>query len=328
MSLPDKFLITGGCGFIGTSLIARILRDAPGASIRVLDNFIVGTPDDLARVCKFSTAAASACGDRSGVVLIEGDIRDFDTALACADGRDCVVHLAASTGVAPSVADPRTDMQNNILGTFNMLEAARQKQARKFVFASSGAPVGEVEPPLREDVAPRPVSPYGASKLAGEGYACAYAKTFGLPTVALRFGNVFGPGSGHKYSLVAKFIRQALAGETCEIYGDGAQTRDFIYIDDLVGALLRAIEVDAPGELFHIASGREHTVAEVAAVLAAVLKERGVAMKIAHAPIRAGDVRRNYADTTKAATVLGWRPVTALRDGIAATVDWFLASRG
>ena len=133
-------------------------------------------------------------------------------------------------------------MEANVFGTFNMLEASRQQKVKRFVFASSGAPIGEVEPPIHEEKAPRPVSPYGASKLAGEGYCSVYYRTFALKTVSLRFGNVYGPRSKHKNSVVAKFFKQAIVGETLEIYGDGNQTRDFIYIDDLIQAICLAID--------------------------------------------------------------------------------------
>ena len=143
--------------------------------------------------------------------------------------------------MGPSVENPRLDMECNVIGTLNMLEGARMHKVKRFIFASSGAPIGECEPPIHEEMAPHPVSPYGASKLAGEGYCSAYFRTFDVETIALRFGNVYGPGSGHKNSVVAKFIRQAMQGETLEIYGDGKQTRDFIYIDDLIQAICLAI---------------------------------------------------------------------------------------
>jgi len=322
--MPARYLITGGCGFIGTALIRRILQAEPAAAIRVLDNLLVGTAEDLGRVSAFTRRPAGDCRAATGVVLVEGDLRDFDTALRCADGVDCIVHLAASTGVPISVEDPRTDMESNVIGTFNMLEAARQSSVRKFLFASSGAPIGEAQPPLHEEIPARPVSPYGASKLAGEGYCCAYAKSFGLSTVALRFGNVYGPGCRHKSSVVAKLIRQALLGQTCEIYGDGKQSRDFIYIDDLVNAVLRAIERDVAGELFHIATGREHTVAEVVELVSEILREKGITMSIEYGARRRGDVMRNFADTRKAESILGWIPTMDLRGGISRTVEYFI----
>lgn len=249
-----KWLITGGCGFIGTALVRNIIEERPYDQIRVLDNLSHGTRKDLAQVCRFdentipvSTNAylPEPSGSSSAVELIVGDITDIEMAEKAALGMDCIVHLAANTGVGPSVENPRQDLQSNVLGILNMLEGAQKHNVERFVFASSSAPVGETDPPVHEELAPRPVSPYGASKLAGEGYCSAYYRTYGIKTVALRFGNVYGPGSTHKTSVVAKFIKQALRGEPCVIYGDGSQTRDFIYIDDLVQAILKAALFDS-----------------------------------------------------------------------------------
>lgn len=319
-------LITGGCGFIGTSVIATLLREKPQTNIRVLDNFVTGSPDDLAQVCEFSRSEASQCASRKGVVLIEGDIRDALTTVQCATGVDCIVHLAANTGVAPSVENPRLDMECNVVGTLNMLEAARLNKVQKFIFASSGAPAGEVEPPIHEELPPHPVSPYGASKLAGEGYCSAYYRTFGIDTVCLRFGNVYGPRSKKKSSVVAKFIRQALAGETCVIYGDGKQTRDFLYINDLVRAALLSIEMSVGGEIFQIATGLERTVGEVAETISKALNTRGISMRLTHDKPRLGDVKRNFADTRKAKRILGWEVEMALEHGIERTIDSFIKS--
>lgn len=320
----NAILITGGCGFIGISFIVGLLKSNPAMTVRVLDNFITGTPDDLGQVTDYTLSSPEACTAHKGVTLIQGDIRDRDTAARCAQGIDCIVHLAANTGVGPSVVDPRVDMECNVVGTFNMLEAARLNKVGKFIFASSGAPAGEVEPPIHEELPPHPVSPYGASKLAGEGYCSAYYRTFGIQTVCLRFGNVYGPRSKNKSSVVAKFIRQALAGESCAIYGNGAQTRDFLYIDDLVSALLRSIEVEVGGEVFQIAAGVERTVCEIAGVISGVLHRRGIPMKIIHEAPRIGDVKRNFSDTSKALRVLGWRSKMDLEEGIEKTIDYFL----
>ncbi|MEK9777274.1 MAG: NAD-dependent epimerase/dehydratase family protein, partial [Quisquiliibacterium sp.] len=301
--MNNRVLITGGCGFIGTSLIAKLLQHNPSTHIRVADNFVTGSAADLAKVCAFQALSVSALAQRPrepGVLLLEGDIRDADFLTQCAQGMDSIVHLAANTGVGPSVEDPRLDMDSNVVGTFNALEAARQQGVKRFIFASSGAPAGEVEPPIHEELPPHPVSPYGASKLAGEGYCSAYFRSFGIDTVCLRFGNVYGPRSRKKSSVVAKFIRQALQGETCVIYGDGTQTRDFLYIDDLVRAVMLALEQPVGGETFQIATGMESTVSEVATMIANALAKRGVQMQIAHDSPRLGDVMRNYSDTSKA----------------------------
>lgn len=329
------WLITGGCGFLGTSLISRLVKEG-GHTIRVVDNLSVGSRHDLASVCEFteieshnmtippSTRGSVPCQ------LIVGDILDENLALKVTPGVDVIVHLAANTGVAPSVDNPRMDCVTNVIGTLNYLEAARQNKIPRFVFASSGAPIGECTPPIHEEMVPHPVSPYGASKLAGEGYCSAYFRTYGIETVALRFGNVYGPGSGHKSSVVAKFIKQSLNGETLEIYGDGKQTRDFVYIDDLIQAIgLAATQSSVGGDVFQIATAKETTIGELVETLLPILSEAGVeGVNVHHTAQRLGDVKRNYSDTTKAQQKLGWHVQTTLATGIKQTVDWFLSMKG
>lgn len=324
-----KWLISGGCGFIGTSLI-RILQQQGEHYIRVLDNLSTGTKNDLAQVTDFSEKRPSQLTEQAGKVqLVEGDILDENLIRDVAAGMDVIIHLAANTGVGPSVEDPRKDCLANVLGTFNMLEAARYNQVKRFVFASSGAPAGEVEPPIHEELPPHPVSPYGASKLAGEGYCSAYKHSFNIDTVALRFGNVYGPGSVHKSSVVAKFIKQALEGEELEIYGDGTQTRDFIFIDDLTRAIiLAATEAGIGGETFQIASNRETTVQEMTETLVDILHQKSdISINVKNGEVRIGDVKRNYSDTTKARIRLQWQPEINLNDGLATTIDYFLKQR-
>jgi UDP-glucose 4-epimerase len=320
---PQKWLITGGCGFIGTSLIKKLIKDG-GHSIRVVDNLSVGTRKDLEAVCPFTEISPDQLTPHPS--LIVGDILDESLALQVTRDVDIIVHLAANTGVGPSVEDPRADCMANVVGTFNYLDAARRNRVKRFIFASSGAPAGEVEPPIHEELPPHPVSPYGASKLAGEGYCSAFFKTFGVETIALRFGNVYGPGSLHKSSVVAKFIKQALAGQDLEIYGDGTQTRDFIYIDDLVTAIeLAAATPGIGGEVFQIATHTETTVGEMAKMLVKTLAEKGIDnITIIHSHPRLGDVKRNYSDTSKARQVLAWEPQTDLTSGLARTVAYYL----
>ncbi len=326
-----KWCITGGCGFIGSNLVAKLV--ANGQTVRVLDDLSVGDRAVLQRISPVKECAAgdtSTMIDRADVVeLAVGDICNESDIARSVLGADIVVHLAANTGVAPSVEDPRRDCEANVLGTLNALEAARASGVRRFVFASSGAPLGEVEPPIHERLAPRPVSPYGASKLAGEAYCSAYYRSFGLETVALRFGNVYGPGSPHKSSVVAKFITRAARGLPLQVFGDGSQTRDFVYVLDLLEAILRAAKVDGiGGELFQIATSRETSVHELVQALAPVLRDAGFGdLAIEHGEPRVGDVARNYADTSKARDILGWSAKMELASGLRETVRWFVAQR-
>ena len=323
-----NWLITGGCGFIGLRMVRHLLKQE-NQHIRILDNLSVGTREDLAKISEFVEGSPkdsfSSAHSEKPVQLIVGDILDQTLVLQSLENIDLVVHLAANTGVGPSVEDPRSDCLTNVIGTFNLLEAARSAQVKRLVFASSGAPVGEVNPPIHEELAPHPVSPYGASKLAGEGYCSAYYRTFGLEAVALRFGNVYGPGSTHKGSVVAKFIRQAFAGETLEIYGDGTQTRDFVYVDDLIKAIWQAATVPGVGgEVFQIATNRETTLHELTELLVEELGNAGVKdVLVRHASSRLGDVQHNFSDTTKALNVLDWQAKTSLKNGVRNTIRFF-----
>ena len=265
----------------------------------------------------------------SKVDLIEGDILDADIALDVARDMDVIVHLAANTGVGPSVENPRIDCETNVIGTLNCLEAARMNGIKKFVFASSGAPAGECEPPIHEELPPHPVSPYGASKLAGEGYCSAYFKTFKINTVALRFGNVYGPFSGHKDSVVAKFIKRALDGKRLEIYGNGSQTRDFIFINDLICAIRASAEKeDIGGEIFQIATSSETTINELVDILTKLFQKKGIdQIEVFNAEKRLGDVMRNFSDTSKALKKLNWHSETNLEKGLLTTIEWFLHHR-
>ena len=324
-----NWLITGGCGFIGISLIARLLLDTDANhNIRILDNLSTGTRDDLSSVAPFLEVENidNLSNSLDGIELVVGDILDEGLAYKVTKNIDVIVHLAANTGVWPSVEDPRLDCYTNVIGVFNYLDAARINKVPRFIFASSGATAGEVDPPIHEELPPHPVSPYGASKLAGEGYCSAYNKSFGIDTVILRFGNVYGPRSLHKSSVVAKFIRQALDGETLEVYGDGTQTRDFIYIDDLIDALISSSHLDnIGGETFQIASGMETTVGEMADNLINVMKQHGVKdIKVINGETRIGDVKRNYSDTTKAKQRLNWQPKVNQEEGLLKTVEYFI----
>jgi UDP-glucose 4-epimerase len=322
--------VTGGCGFIGRNLVRRIIS-RPGDTLRIVDNLSVGSIEKLALVTEFSTTKPQALARRNTktakVELVIGDIRDDALALRAAQHADVIVHLAASTGVGPSVADPRFDCTTNVIGTLNYLEAARKCGTKRFVFASSGASVGRCSPPIHEELAPHPVSPYGASKLAGEGYCSAYSQSFGIDAVALRFGNCYGPFSTHKESVVAKFIRESQMNMPWEIYGDGEQTRDFIYVDDVTAAIEQAATVEGMGgETFQIATDTETTILELARRLAVILSSCGIATpSIQHKQGRVGDVKRNFSDTKKARSRLGWQAMVPLDVGLARTIEWFLA---
>jgi UDP-glucose 4-epimerase len=258
--------------------------------------------------------------------LVRAPLADRDAVAAAVEDADAVVHLAARAGIPDSVTDPLGTFDVNVSQTLGVLEAARLAGTRRFVFASSNAAAGDHEPPADETDLPHPRSPYGASKLAGEAYCQAYAATYGMAACALRFSNAYGPRSLHKKSVVAAWLRAALAGEPVTVHGDGEQTRDFVFVDDLAAAVVAAI--DAPeeivgGELFQVGTGRETT---INALALAVGRAVGRGLEIQHAPARAGDVCRNVSRVDKAADRLGYRATVRLEDGLAETAAWFAAA--
>src|SRR5277367_5897239 len=282
------YLVTGGCGFIGVNLVTRLT--ALGARVRVLDNLSLGKRGDI---------------EPFGVDLLVGDIRDTAAIRKACEGVDVVVHLAAHTRVIESVSDPALNFEINAVGTMNVLLACRDAAVQKMIFASTGGAIlGEQEPPVHEGMVPRPVSPYGAGKLAGEAYCSAFFGSYGLNTIALRFSNVYGPFSYHKGSVVAQFFRNLMQKQPLIVYGDGQQTRDFVFVSDLVEAIMLADKSDAAGEVFQIASGVETSLRTLLATMKAVLP--GVDLDVRYEPARAGEISRNYASIEKARRMLGF----------------------
>jgi len=301
------YLVTGGCGFIGVNLVSRLA--GRGARVRILDNLSLGRREDVAPF---------------GIDLRVGDIRDMAALKDACQGMDVVVHLAAHTRVVESISHPELNFEINAIGTMNVLRACRHAGVKKLIFASTGGAIlGEQVPPVHEGMVPRPVSPYGASKLVGEAYCSAFCGSFGLNTVALRFSNVYGPFSYHKGSVVAQFFRNLMREEPLVIYGDGQQTRDFLYVDDLVDAVLLADEAETPGEVFQIASGRETSLKDLLAAMKRVLPS--VKFDVRYEPARAGEILRNYASIEKARRLLGYNPSKKLDDGLRDTWSWFVS---
>ena len=258
-----KWLITGGCGFIGTNLVLRLLN--LGEQVLILDNLSArGIPRALKDLPRSSAGDLTFDGESS---ILPGDVRDAELAMKAGANADVIVHLAACTGVLPSLENPRYDCDVNILGTLNLLESARRNRCKAFIFASSGAPLGQQFPPVHEGMAPKPASPYGASKLAGEGYCSAYHQSFDLRTIILRFSNVYGPHCLHKESVIALFIKRALSGQPRIIYGDGAQTRDFVHVEDLITAILMSVEKAEGGEIYQIGSQTETSISGLTRII-------------------------------------------------------------
>lgn len=303
-----KLLITGGAGFIGTNLIAR-LSELGGFEITVLDNESLGRRASIADY---------------GVRFIAGDIRRIDDLRSAIRGQDTIVHLAADTRVMDSIENPQHNFENNVVGTFQLLQVARELGVERVVNASTGgAIVGEAEPPVHEEMVARPLAPYGASKLAVEGYLSAFAGSYDMKTISLRFSNVYGPFSYHKGSVVAHFMKRIIAGEPLVVYGDGSQVRDFLFSVDLADALAAIVATDARG-VYQLGSGRPTTVNELLDLIRKVAV--GVEFTVKYEDARSGEVHATWCDITRARRELDFDPPTPLQDGLAQTWRWFQAN--
>jgi len=302
-----SILVTGGCGFIGSNLVSKLL--ASGVKVRIFDNF--------------SRPAKTNFG-LPNLEIIQGDIRDYVALQSAVDGVEAVVHLAAFGSVIESIDDPVENFEINARGTFNVLRASQQAGVSRVIFASTGgALIGDAVPPVNEKSLPKPISPYGASKLCGEAYCHAFAKSYGLHTVALRFANVYGPNSAHKRGATTTFIKALISGEPIVIYGDGKASRDYLHVDDLCMGIALALEGQLqPGAVLHLASGKETTVGELAFMLADIAGKKD--HTIMYKESRQGEVLRNFASAELAKNLLGFEPKHSLRSGLGNTWQWFL----
>jgi nucleoside-diphosphate-sugar epimerase len=314
--VSDVALVTGGAGFIGSHLVERLLAD--GVRVRVLDNFSTGARANL--------PSASRRGRQ--LEVIRGDIRSLPVLLRAARGARVIYHQAAMRSVPRSVKDPLGANANNVNGTLNVLEAARRCRVPRVVFASSSSVYGDrPDLPKREDQPPSPVSPYAASKAAGEQYAAIWTRLYGVETVGLRYFNVFGPRQDPKSeyaAVIPRFILWGLRHRPLEVHGDGTQSRDFTYIDNVVEAnILAARAPGAPGEVFNVGCGSRTSLLEIIGKLEAIV---GRPLERRHTPSRAGDVPHTLADVGKAKRLLGYAPLVDFDDGFRRTVEYFKTS--
>ena len=306
-------LITGGAGFIGSHVAERLLKD--GQRVRIFDNFSTGRRENL----HFPGAER--------LEVVEGDLRDLAAVERAAQGAAVIYHQAAMRSVPRSVDDPLGANDNNVNGTLHVLEAARRHGVRRVVYASSSSVYGDnPELPKREDQAMAPISPYAVSKAAGEHYARVWTKLYGVETVGLRYFNVFGPRQDPKSEYAAvlpRFILWALRGEPLEVHGDGHQSRDFTFIDNVVEAnILGGQAPDASGEAFNVGCGERTSLLDVIAMLEAIL---GRPVERRHSPSRGGDVPHTLADVSKAKRLMGYTPLVGFADGFRRTVEYFKA---
>ena len=309
------YLVTGAAGFIGSALVHALLER--GEQVRGLDNFETGRRENLADII-------------AHIDFRQADLLDADAVASSCRGVDYVLHQAAIPSVPKSIADPARSNRVNVEGTVNVLIAARDAGIKRVVYAASSSAYGDTPTlPKREDMIPVPLSPYAVAKLTGEMYMRVFYGVYGLPTVSLRYFNIFGPRQDptSQYSAVlAKFITLMLRGERPTIYGDGEQSRDFNYIDNAVAANLLAAtapDKDVAGQIFNIATGRRFDLNETVALLRPLT---GYAGDVEYAPERAGDIKHSLADISLAQQKLGYEPKVNFEEGLRRTVQWYRAT--
>lgn len=309
-----KFLVTGGAGFIGSHIVERLLKDAH--FVRVLDDLSSGKKENLDL-------------NNPDLELLVGDIRNYDDCLVSAKDMDFCLHQAALRSVPKSMDNPYEYNRVNIDGTLNMLKACRKTGIKRFVFASSSSIYGDTDIfPQKEEHLPRPISPYALTKLSGEYYCRVYSKNYGLPTVALRYFNVFGPRQAldDEYAVVIpRFIANMLKDLPPPVHGDGKQSRDFTYVDNVVEAnILSVFDSKVKCEVFNVANGADNSILDLVDMLNKILAKK---IKPVFEPPRAGDVRRTLADISRIKKILKYKPCVSFREGLVRAADWFKAGK-
>ncbi|HEX7727928.1 MAG TPA: SDR family oxidoreductase [Terracidiphilus sp.] len=306
-----RFLVTGAAGFIGRSIAAELLKR--GESVRGVDNFITGKRSNLIGL--------------EAMEFVEGDLADPAVCAKVCAGVEVVFHEAALASVPRSVADPVATNTNCVTATLNVLVAAKEAGVRRVVYAGSSSAYGDTPTlPKHEGMLPNPISPYAVAKLAGEHYMRAFTRVYGLETVVLRYFNVFGPyqdPTSHYSGVLAIFCRKMLVGEQPTIYGDGEQSRDFTFIENVVNANLLAASAPAEkvsGQVMNCATGARITLNDTFNILCELTGYKGVP---AYVEIRRGDIRDSLADISQAAERLGYKPAVDFREGLRRTVDWY-----
>lgn len=306
------YLVTGGAGFIGSNITRHLVGE--GKSVRVLDNLATGRKVNISDL-------------ESQVEFVEGSITDPDTARSAVDGVEHVLHLAALPSVARSVKDPAASNEVNVGGTLNMLIAARDAGVRRFVFSSSSSVYGNTPTlPKKEDMFPMPLSPYAVQKLTGEYYCRMFHSLYGLNTFVLRYFNVFGPRQNPKSqyaAVIPLFIEMLMNDQPPAIDGDGGQTRDFTFVDDVISANLSccAAPDSAAGDVYNAARGDRVSINELVSLLQKIM---GKDVEPVHNDPRAGDVRDSQADASKAKKALGWESAVTFEEGLKKAVEYYV----
>ncbi len=299
-------LVTGGCGFIGSNLVPKL--EALGYKVNILDNLSKGSLDYV---------------EKTNAKIFIGDIRDRKIVSEALIGVSSVIHLAAYGSVVESVDDPVENFDINVTGSFTVLDECRKACVKKIIFSSTGgALIGNALPPVDETSIPKPISPYGSSKLCCEAYCSSFSHSYNMDITALRFANVVGPVSWHKKGAVTAFMKSIMDGEDITIYGNGEATRDFLYVDDLCQGIIKTLQTSLPGfQPIHLASGKEVSVSELATLICRVAHSDN--HPIVYCDKRIGEVERNFANYSLAKELIDFHPKTSLDKAIKLTWDWF-----
>lgn len=309
--MMPSYLVTGGAGFIGSNITKALVER--GESVRVLDSFATGREENIEEFA-------------GKIELIKGDIRDLNIVKKAVKDVQYVIHQAALPSVARSIEEPTKTGNVNILGTLNVLSAAKDAKVKRVVYASSSSIYGNTSSSLkREDMPPNPISPYALTKYVGEEYCKIFFQLYGLETVVLRYFNVFGPRQYHNSqyaAVIPRFIQTCLSNTPLKIYGDGEQSRDFTYVENVVQANLLACQAEnVSGHIFNIACGKQTTINQLASKISLLL---GSEIKTIRLEPRQGDVRHSLADITKAREILGYEPKVDFETGLFLTLEWFI----
>jgi len=308
-------LVTGGGGFIGSHIVDALLKR--DIQVGVLDDFSTGETSNLTQ------------HDSPRLRLHKGDIRDEAFVKRAVQGYDAVIHQAALVSVTRSVEDPERTNSVNVNGTLNLLSAARDANIRRFIYASSSSVYGETPTqPKIETMNTLPISPYAVSKLAAENYCRVFARVYGMESICLRYFNVYGPRQkyGQYSGVIPTFVKRVMNDEPPVIFGDGNQTRDFTYVEDVVSANLLGLDADvSPGsaDVFNVASGRQVTLNELASMVTRLMGKPELGVE--HTDPRKGDIRDSYSDISKARKVLGYSPRSSLEEGLPRVIEYFVA---
>jgi nucleoside-diphosphate-sugar epimerase len=306
------YLVTGGAGFIGSNLVGRLIEQ--GQTVRILDNFSTGKRENLEEYAQ-------------SVALVEGDVREYATVRRASDGVNVILHQAALPSVPRSIKDPLSSDAVNVVGTLNVLQAARDAGVKRVVFASSSSVYGDTpELPKHERMTPNPLSPYAVSKLAAEQYCRVFARVYGIETVSLRYFNVFGPRQdpdSEYAAVIPKFIRAMLRDKQPTIFGDGEQSRDFTFVENVIdGNLLAATAACEPGIVMNCACHGRFTLNKLVQAINEIL---GKEIHPLYAPARPGDVKHSFASIDLAQRSIGYSPSVEFMEGLRRTIEWYRA---